>query len=208
MKHHGRLIHLLIVTCCSALLFSAAFASAQSGRHVKKSTPYPVPTPEPTPTPTRTPEKPKPAFTFIVGLDRMGNFSRISLGSYDGVVRSCAQRLGDAPSVRAEPSTTDMSRSDALRKAKAEKDIHVVWLQLQHNNFRGQEGVYDDPYDVRISYAVFEPVTGKQVTSGYKYPYRSRRIRVPSTGDGDYYLNEAARGAAERILDHFKVHLP
>jgi hypothetical protein len=36
----------------------------------------------------------------------------------------------------------------------------------------------------------------------------ARIVGLPtSSTEGDYYLNQAARGAAERILDHFHLHL-
>ena len=203
----------LIATLGVALVaWCAMSGAAQSGRQVKKpAMPYPVPTPEPTPTPSEPTEKPKPAFNFIVVIDRFGNFSRISLSALSGVLRNCADRLNDAPAASAEATTTDMSRSDAIRKAKSQKEVHVVWLQLRQSNARSEPGVYDDPYDVYISYAVFEPVTGKQVTSGNIYPeaYRNQRVKLPTPStSGDYYLNQAARGAAERILAHFHLSLP
>lgn len=213
MMRRQSVLKALIAALCMTLVAACAMSgAAQSGRQVKKpTTPYPVPTPEPTPTPSAPTEKPKPAFNFIVGLDRFGNFSRISLGAYSGVIRNCADRLNDAPAASAAAASDDMSRSEAVRKAKNQKEAHVVWLQLRQNNARSEPGVYDDPYDVYISYAVFEPVTGKQVTSGNTYPeaYRNQRVRLPtpSTG-GDYYLNQAARGAAERILAHFHLSLP
>jgi hypothetical protein len=104
-----------------------------------------------------------------------------------------------------------MSRSDAVRRAKEEKEGYVVWLQLVPNNVSGQIGIYDDPYDVYLQYSVFAPTTGKQVTSGTTDPksYRNQRARIPgTTSDGDYYLNQAARGAAERILAHFHLAIP
>ncbi len=109
------------------------------------------------------------------------DFSRVSLHAYSGVLRNCADRLDDSLSVRAELASSDLSRADAVRKAKAEKEAHVVWLQLRANNFSGETGVYDDPYDVYIQYAVFAPTTGKQVTSGNTYPgaYRNKRIKFP-----------------------------
>ena len=197
---------------CATLLLSCALAVvAQSGRRVRKSVPANIPTPEATPTPIIPSAKPKPAFTFIVGIDKYGDFSRISLNAYSGVLRSCAERLDDSLSVKAEISTRDLSRADAVRKAKEEKEAYVVWLQLRPNTFTGQTGVYDDPYNVYVQYSVFAPTTAKQVTSGNTYPeaYRNKRVRVPtSTTNGDYYLNQAARGAAERILDHFHLRLP
>ena len=201
------------VALCVALVAMCALANyAQSGRRAPKATtPIPVPTPE-TPSPTPTPaEKSKPAITFLVGLDRTDGFSRISLNAFGGVLRNCTARLDEPASVKASEASHDMSRADAIRQAKAEKEAYVVWLQLRPNNFSGNTGVYDDPYDVYVQYSVFAPTTGKQETSGNTYPdaYRNKRIRIPtSSTEGDYYLNEAARGAAERILDHFHVRTP
>ena len=194
----------LVATCTLGIV-------AQSGRRVRKSeTAIPVPTPETTPAPTPTP-RPEPAFTFIVGMEKFGDFSRISLDAYSGVLRSCADRLDDSSLVKAETTSREMSRADAVRQAKSEQRAYVVWLQLGANNFSGQTSVYDDPNNVYVQYAVFAPTTAKQVTSGNIYPeaYRNKRVRVPtSTTQGDYYLNQAARGAAERILDHFHLRLP
>jgi hypothetical protein len=186
---------------------------AQSGRRVRKSSSAPVsmPTPEATPTPTAASEKQKPAYTFIVSLDKYGDYSRISLNTYSGVVRSCVERLDDSGSVEAEISTNDMSRADAIRKAQTEKEAYIVWLHLRPNNFTDQSGIHSDSSNVYLEYSVFAPVTGKQVTSGNTYPeaYRNKRIRLPtSSTNGDYYLNQAARGAAERILDHFHLYAP
>jgi hypothetical protein len=185
---------------------------AQSGRRPRKSTaPVLVPTPEATPTPSAPREKLKPAFTFIVAIDKTGDFSRISLNAFSGVLRSCADRLDDSLSVKAEIATHDMSRADAVRRAKEEKEAYIVWLQLRPNTFSGQTGIYDDPYNVYVQYSVFTPITAKQATSGNVFPeaYRNQRAKLPTpTTQGDYYLNQAARGAAERILDHFHQHLP
>jgi hypothetical protein len=183
--------------------------AAQSGRRARKpETPAPVPTPEATPVPTPA-DKPALTFKFIVGMERFGDFSRISLYTYSGVLRSCADRLGDSGNVKAGTTSRELSRADAIRQAKAETEAYVVWLQLRANNSSGRATVYDDPNNVYVQYTVFAPTTAKQVTSGNTFPeaYRNSRIRVPtSTTNGDYYLNQAARGAAERILDHFHLH--
>jgi hypothetical protein len=194
------LVGILVAGCMLAVV-------AQSGRRARTPEPAPTPTPEATPGPTPN-AKPTPAFMFIVGVDKYGNFSRVPLYTYSGVVRSCAARLDDSRSVKSEISTHDMSRADAIRQAKAEKEAYIVWLQLRPNNFSGQTGVNDDPNNVYIQYSVFAPVTGEQVTSGNTFPeaYRNARVRLPtSTTSGDYYLNQAAQGAAERILDHFNL---
>jgi len=194
----------LVAICALAIV-------AQSGRRVRKSeTAIPVPTPEATPAPSPTP-KPEPTFTFIVGMEKFGDFSRVSLNAYSGVLRSCADRLDDSSLVKAEMTSREMSRADAVRQAKSESGAYVVWIQLRPNNFSGQPSVYDDANNVYVQYVVFAPTTAKQVTSGNTYPeaYRNARVRLPtSSTEGNYYLNQAARGAAERILDHFHLRLP
>ena len=191
---------MLVAGCALAIV-------AQSGRRARKPEPVPTPTPEATPEPTPN-AKPTPTFRFVVGVDKYGNFSRVPLYTYSGVVRSCAGRLADSRSVKSEISTHDMSRADAIRQAKAEQEAYIVWLQLRPNNFSGQTGANDNPNNVYIQYSVFAPVSGEQVTSGNTFPeaYRNARVRLPtSTTSGDYYLNLAAQGAAERILDHFHL---
>jgi len=196
---------------CATLLLSGVLAVvAQSGRRVRKSNPLPVSTPEPTPTPSKPAEKPKAAFTFIIGMDRYGDFSRIPLYVSSGVLRTCAGRLDDPDSVKVEIATRDIGRADAILRAKSEKEAHVVWLQLVPETLSGRAGPNDDPYNVYIEYSVFAPTTAKQVTSGRVFPgaYRNRGVIVNPKSSGvygDHYLNQAARAAAERILDHFHI---
>jgi hypothetical protein len=192
------------------LLFVTALAViAQSGRRVRKpQTPSPpVVVEEATPLPTPL-VKPTPAYNFVVGMEVFGDFTRVSLYTMNGILRSCADRFNDAPAARGTVSGQSMSRADAIRQAKAEKTSYIVWFQLRSNSKRGQAGVYDDPNDVYLQYAVLAPQTAKQMAQGNTYPeaYRNKRIRLPTpTNSGDYYLNQAARGAAERILDHFHL---
>jgi hypothetical protein len=210
MSKQARAYSPFYVTLGVALVAVCALAVvAQSGRRVRKSEAMPIPLPEVTPMPTPVP-RPKPAFTFIVGLDRFGDFSRVSLSAYSGVLRNCAGRLNDSPVVRAEIATRDLSRGDAVKMAKAEKETYVVWIQVRADTFSGETSIYDDPDNVYINYAVLAPGTGKTTTQGNTYPraYRNKGINLPtSTTMGDYYLNLAARGAAERILDHFHLHI-
>ena len=199
---------LISVSSCLTLVALCAFGIiAQSGRHVRK--PAPAPTSEPTPeaTPTPAPRQSTTTLTFLVAIEKFNEGSRISLYTYSGVLRSCADRLADAGSVKAETTSRDMSRAEAVRQAKAEKETFVVWLQLRSTNY-GQPSVYDDPSSVYVQYTVLAPTTAKQVTSGNTFPEAYKpRVKLPTpNSQGDYYLNQAARGAAERILDHFHRH--
>lgn len=198
------------IFCATVLLSCALAVVAQSGRRARKSTPVPVSTPEPTPAPSKPAEKPKAAFTFIIGMDKYGDFSRIPLYVSSGVLRTCAGRLDDPDSVNVQIATRDIGRADAILRAKSEKEAQVVWLQLVPETLSGRAGPNDDPYNVYIEYLVFAPTTAKQVTSGRVFPgaYRNRGVIVsPKTSGvyGDHYLNQAARAAAERILAHFHI---
>lgn len=208
MPQHTPIRSVVYLTPCVAVVVVCALTIiAQSGRRVRKPVLVAAPTPEATPAPAPTP-KPKPTFKFILGLDKYEDFSRVSLNVFSGVLQNCASRLDEAPFVEAEISTHDMSRADATRQAKEEKEAYIVWLQLRPNTFTGNSNIYGNPNDVYISYTVLAPGTGKQATSGNTYPeaYRNKRVRIPTTpNDGDYYLNQAARAAAERILAHFNL---
>ena len=104
-----------------------------------------------------------------------------------------------------------MTRGDAVKKAKTGTEgQHVVWLQVGTESFGGSQGGNVNLRDVFIEYIVFAPTTAKVFASGRTYPGTQRNKSViPTTRTGglygDYLYNEAAREAAERILDAFHV---
>ncbi len=187
---------------------------AQSGRRGRKVDPVPVstPEPEPSPTPDAPAEKPKPRFTFLVGVDRYDAFSNLPNYYYEGVLRSLVARLDDSAVVQVGATQINMSRSDAVQKAKAERDAYVIWLQLELDAMSSNTQNGGTP-DVIIEYAVLAPVTAKQVTSGRTYTQAQRNrggILNPrgSSVYGDRYLNQAAQEAADKILAHFRSNPP
>ena len=196
-------------------LILGSIGMGQSGRRVRKSTPVPESTPEstPTPSPNTVSEKPKPLFTFLVGLDRFNSFANIPLYAYDGVLRTLAARLAEPQWVHVGASQSEMSRGDAIRKAKAEKEGYVVWLQLSSDSISGNTRNSGNLDNIVIEYWVFAPTTAKLTTSGRTYTQSQRnRIIIPGPGTssiyGDRYLNRAAQEAADRILAHFRLHAP
>ncbi|HEY6233328.1 MAG TPA: hypothetical protein VIW64_18835 [Pyrinomonadaceae bacterium] len=202
-KHTRTSINFAVMLCVMLLAICALAVFAQSGRHVRKGQAMPVPVPDVTPAPTPV-EKPKPQFTFVVGLDKYGDFSRVSLYVFSGVLHSCVDRLNESPLVKATVASSDISRAEAVKMARAEKESYVIWIQLRSET----QDLAGNSNNLYINYTVFAPVTAKTATQGNTYPNAYRRgINLPTTTTGgDYYLNQAARGAAERILDHF--HLP
>jgi len=194
----------LVLSCVATYL-------AQSGRHVRKSTPAPVSTPEatPTPSPKASSEKSKPRITFLIGLDRYTGFANVPSYVYDGVLRSLADRLAEPSGVYVAVPQDGMGRGEAIRKAKNEREGYVVWLQLQVDTVTGGSGNTGNRNNIVIEYWVFAPTTAKQTMSGRTYTLSQRNkgiIPGPRTSIyGDRYLNQAAEEAADRILAHFHI---
>ena len=210
-----RLRLVIIGFALSLSLICAATSGAQSGRRVQKgATEAPAPTPEPAATPDKARTKEENVVTFIVGIDEYHGFSSIPFSYYDTIVRACGGRLDDQPAVSVHFAQKDMSRSDAIRKAEAEKEAYVVWLQLQVESLNGDPSRAQNLNQLYIEYAVFAPSTGKQVAWGHTYQQGNRKgpIVVGPSGSGGNNVNlserrlrDAARQAAEQILKSMKM---
>lgn len=181
----------------------------QSGRRGPKTS-VPAPTPAPPDVP-HVPEEKKPAsenkaaLTFIVGIDRGSGFSYVPTYFYDTVLRACAERLDNAPSVSVTVANRELNRAEAIKRAKAETESYVVWMQLRGERGVSQSG--DDLREIYLDYLVYAPTTAKTVTNGRTYQQMARAGGViampPGRGSVVYseqLLKQAARDAADRIL--------
>ena len=191
----------LAIACLILLCTIVAFA--QSGRRVKKSTTPPVPTPKatPSPTPKKTPEQ--PAIPIYLGANSFDSFTIPSYFS-ESIARSCAEGLQQRGIIHVELTSRDMTRSDAVKRAKEMKEGYVVLLELRSDRMRtsSQE---NDLSRVYIEYVVFAAGTAKPVTSGPAYQQASgiRDIilgRSDSITVAEQRLKNAARVAAQRIV--------
>jgi hypothetical protein len=196
---YGPQIRLPLLSIVALLCVLAA--SAQSGRRIRKTTPAPAPVSEAMPAPDKPVAAPKPALTLIVGMDRDISYGNVQLTTYEDVLLACADRLNDNPAVEVVVASSEMGRGEAVKRAKAEKEAYVVWLQLRSEIMRSA----DNNQNLLIEYSVFAPITAKVATSGQTYPQLTRNrgiILNPRTSGifGDYKLQQAAREAAERIL--------
>lgn len=206
-----------LTICAILLLICASAGVAQSGRRARTPTPQPVATPEAKPTADKPAEKEKPRLTFILGVDRYNGFSNIPLDYYDTVKRACAARLDDATAVKVEVVHGELSRSDGIRRAKAEKDGYVVWLQIKVESTSGDPTFVNNLRDLYLEYWVFAPTTAKRVVWGHTYQQGRRKgdvvlgptaSRRGSVAYFEYLLREAAREAGERILNELKIQAP
>lgn len=188
------------------VIVSGVTVTSQSGRRVTRSTTVATPSPEATPVEKTPPEETKPALSFIVGSERYSNPFQIPSYFFDSVVQACADRLDDSPSVKVDIARRDMNRGEAVKRAKAEKETYVVWLQLRLESMRSSES---DLRQIYIGYSVFTPATAKLATSGHAYQqgYRTGPVVVAPGIPGrtnvaytEQLLKQAAREVAERIL--------
>ena len=194
-----------LVVIAIIALFSLTIAVAQSGRKSPRSAPLPpvpMPTPEST-IPVVAKEKAKPALTVVVGFERMNYYGNAAMVDEGAALRALVERLNDHAGVEVADTKRNMTRSDALRAAKTEKEAYVVYVEINLDQMDG---------DLRMSYWVYSPQTAKIKTSGRTYPqmYRNRGVILNprSTVYGTRQMEEAARDVAERILRAFQLHLP
>ena len=192
------------IVTIGCLILCVITAVAQSGRRVKKSTTPPVPTPEasPSPTPKKTPEQ--PSIPIYLGTNSFDSFGGIPFYFNESVARSCAEALQKRGAIHVEISSRDVTRGDAVKRAKEMKEGYVVLLELRSDRMRtsGQE---NDLSRIYIEYVVFAAITGKPITSGPAYQQASgvRDIivgRSDSTAAVEQRLKNAARVAGQRIL--------
>ncbi|HZE71615.1 MAG TPA: hypothetical protein VE135_19080 [Pyrinomonadaceae bacterium] len=191
------------------VIFLFLTIQAQSGRRVQKSapTPTPEPSPEAKPSPKRAPAD-TPQIGLILGIAD-DSFSHVPLYYYDSVLQSCADRLNEAPSIGLDVSGKRMSRSDAIRTAKSQKEGYVAALELRNDQMIGSN---QNPYDgLVIEYTLFAPGTAKVVASGRAYQRLSKtRGVIPTPGRTstvytEQMLKQAARDAADRIMNALHV---
>ena len=201
-------------TVCFLFVLFALTALGQSGRRLSKSPAVSVPTPEANQTEKKPATNEQPKLNLIVGINRGEAFSGIPLSFYDSVLESCAKRLDDSRGVHVEVVTSEMTRGDAVHRARAEKEAYVIWLQLRTDSYSGTNG--NNPDDTYVEYTVFEPASAKVKTQGNCYPNSSRKgvVVVPRTpGSSSIMITEgrlraAAQEAAEKILKALHVALP
>jgi hypothetical protein len=211
MLKHQPALRVVSVAVFLALLVTCALAiAAQSGRRAPKTPPASAPAPPPgtTPEPVATPEPPKLVLHLVVGIDRYDNYSSITIGTYNDVLRSCAQRLDEPASVTVEQVNRPLSRYEASKRAKEEKNSYVVWLRVREDEM--SSSTTGTPNNVYIEYFVFAPTTAKVVSSGSAYPRKKGIIPSSRTSgsNGDREVIEAARSVANKILSALQMHIP
>lgn len=215
--HQHSLSHFTIASIVVVVILASIGVQAQSGRRAPKRTTT-VPTVSGPKTVEKKPAPPKDErIPLLIAIDDHNPFSGLPFFLGDAIKDTCADRLRKASTLKVDIATRGMSRADAIKLAKVEKETYVVWLQIDTDSDANRTSSAGwAPETLFLRYTVFTPVTAKIKASGRtRTVYRTGRggviERIPSRGGpmySDWALKQAADEAAERILDAFKVHIP
>jgi hypothetical protein len=194
----------------SFLLSCAAVSLGQSGRRPHQPSTPAIVEPEPTSVPAKPVPPLKPTLTLTVGMDGSGAFANLPLYFYTDALHAVIERLSQDVSLKVNDAG-NMTRGDAVKNAKAEKAGYVVYLQLRLDTMN-PAARSESANDAIVEYWVFAPGDARLVASGRTYAraYQNKGIPRPNSSGvyGNYRLNQAAKAAAEQILDYFKNHKP
>jgi len=204
----------LLVGC---VFLSTLTADAQSGRRSTGHT-ITVPTvsgpktvekkPEPPPVDTRT--------SLVVAVEEQSPFSGVPF-YLSGMVRdTCGDILRKSKLLKTTIASQEMNHGDVVKRAKAETETFVVWLQLGSENYSNDRVNPTFPERLFIRFTIYSPGTAKVKASGYERIAQANKggiiSRIPgsqgNTVYSEYALKEAARSVAERIMDAFRVNVP
>jgi hypothetical protein len=195
------------------LLVSGGAAKAQSGRRTQ--TPPAAPSISGAKPVTKTEPAPQRISLFISIEDR-NPFANIPYYLSDTVLDSCVGRLREASGVGVSASGRGLARTDAIHRAKSEKEIYVVWLQLESDLAGSRKSGKSSPGDLYLRYTIFEPGTAKIKAEGrtHQQIYRTGRGGVlgPTSSRNtpiysEYALKQAAREAAQHVLEAFNIEV-
>ena len=176
------------------------------------SAPVPTPTPEPTPTPT--PKRADVDVNFLVAAgDRSTDFTNAPFTFYEAARNGCADRLREKTSLAVDVSGRDMTRGEAIKKAKDGKSTYVVLVSLVQDRMSASSS---GRYEFEVDYVVFAPGTAKVVASGRTYENSVRKgpvsvgrppgASLPTYREG--LLRRAGEDAADRILKSLHLSDP
>jgi hypothetical protein len=220
----------LVAAAALALLSLALCAQwgarAQSGRHGAKPAATPTPSPEATPqgesesVPRGRAPKPADVVASFVVMDYEDAFVGVDFRAREDVMDSFMQRLRQARAVAASYQGHG-NRKEARDRAKAERDAYVVLFELNEDTMGGGPSMgRADTRTLVVKTYVYAPKTGdlKFTDTIYQRPYRETAriggipVPVPTRRIEQYpsqlQLEQAARDAADRIMQRFGVTLP
>jgi hypothetical protein len=194
-----------ILCLVAVVVLICSVAAAQSGRRSSKALDK------------KEQAKPQRKVSLLVSVEDRDQFSNIPYYLADTALDNCIDRLRDASEISVSSSARGMSRPEAIRRAKAEKELYVVWLQIVSDIPEGAKQPKKGPDELYLRYTIFQPGDGKPMAEGrtHKGIYRTSGggMSAPSSSRNnpiysDYALKQAAREAADMIMRAFEITPP
>lgn len=187
-----------------AIALACSSIAAQSGRRSSKPL-------------DKSDKAPQRKISLLVSVEDRDQFSNIPYYLADTALDNCIDRLRDSPEISVSSSARGMSRADAIHRAKAEKLLYVVWLQIVSDIPVGAKQPKRGPEELYLRYTIFEPGDGRVTAEGRTHqgiyrisgggmsaPNSSRNSPIYS----EYALKQAAREAAELVMKAFEITPP
>ncbi len=200
-----------------AVLFLLAIAitvDAQSGRRSSNGQ-----TTAPSVSGAKTVEKAAvkaPKIQLLVSVEDRNPLMSVPYYLSDTVLDNCVRRLNDASEINAITITAGrgMTRAEAVIKAKAQKEAFVIFLQIESDITPTAKQAKNGPDELYVRYTIFEPATAriKQWGRTHQQIYKTGQGGVSTTSKSspvysEYALKQAAKEAAERVLEAFEIKI-
>ena len=193
-------------------LVAIGAAAAQSGRRSGGS---PTTTTTPSVSGPKAVDK-KPAtqsrIQLLAGINGRTPTTTVPFYIFDTVLDNCMRRLGEAEIVFVTSAGNQLNRAGAIKAARTESVRYVVVLEVGSDYVDARTQAKNGVNELYVDYAVFEPETAKLKTSGRTHQriYQTGKggISLPSKNSpiySDYAVKQAAREAADRILEAFDL---
>lgn len=205
----GVFLALLVVFCCLAA------ANAQSGRRqAKPPAPAPVQAATPEPTPVPTPKRDENEINFLVAAgDRGASTSLAPISYHTAAMEGCAEQLRKRMSLDVDVSHREITRGEAIAKAKGGKTTYVVLITLMVDRMSATSS---GNVEYEVDYVVFAPETAKVMASGriYENSARAGPLSIPRPGSAtlpsyrEQLIRRAGAEAADRILKSLHLSDP
>ncbi|HVS83475.1 MAG TPA: hypothetical protein VHE60_17225 [Pyrinomonadaceae bacterium] len=207
---HNRQVLLIF----SIIFVCATVTHAQSGRRSSNGQPT-APSVSGPKTVEKTPAK-APKLQLLVGVEDRNPLMNVPYYLSDTVLDNCVRRLNEATEINATTAGRGMTRADSISRAKAQKEAYVIFLQIESDITPSAKQSKNGPDELYVRYTIFEPATAriKQWGRTHQQIYKVGRggVSTPTSSKNspvysEYALKQAAKEAAERVLEAFEIKI-
>ena len=155
-----------------------------------------------------------PKIQLLVSVEDRNILVSVPYYLSDTVLDNCVRRLNDAQEINATIARRSMTRAEAIVRAKAQKEAYVIFLQIESDITPSAKQAKNGPDELYVRYTIFEPATAriKQWGRTHQQIYKTGQGGVSTSSKSspvysEYALKQAAKEAAERVLEAFEIKL-